>query len=141
MTKKTRATIAKAKKLIADSRICHLATIDGRRPQVRPMAFVARRDNEIWLSTWANSRKVKQLKKNPNAQLYFTNEKGMHCKIDGKCTVSTAPADRKKQWKAQPDLIKFFDGPGDPALVIIKFKPEKYEFMSFGDFAYEVAEV
>jgi general stress protein 26 len=141
MTKKERDTIRKVRELAAKSRICHLATTDGKKPQVRPMAFVLKRNGEIWLSTWAKSRKVHQLKKNPQAEVYFTAENGMHSKVDGVCSISTDPADKRQQWKAQPELVKFFDGASDPAFVIIKLRPEKYEFMAYGDFAYEVAEV
>ena len=141
MTGKSREIIRKAKELARKSYICHLATVDGKQPQVRAMSFVLKRNGEIWFSTFANSRKVKQLKKNPKAEVYFTDEKGMHCKIDGMCTISTEPADKKKQWKAQPDLAKFFDGASDPGFSVIKFKPDRYEFKSYGDFAYEIAEV
>ena len=141
MTEKSREIIRKARNLVTQSDICHLATTDGKQPQVRPMSFVLKRDGEIWFSTYAYSRKVKQLKKNSRAEAYFTGEKGMHCKIDGTCTISAEMSDKKKQWKAQPALMKFFDNPGDPGLVVIKFKPRRYEFLSLGDFAYEVAEV
>jgi len=141
MTKKSSQAIRKSKELAGRSTICHFATTDGRQPQVRAMAFVLKRNGEIWLSTFAKSRKIKQLKKNPRVEVYFTDETGIHCKIDGTCTLSTEIADKKKQWKSQPGLIKFFDSPKDPGLVVIRFKPKKYEYMSFGDFAYEVADV
>jgi general stress protein 26 len=141
MTGKSRETIRKARNLVTESDICHLATTHGKRPQVRPMSFVLKRNGEIWFSTHACSRKVKQLKKNPRAEAYFTDERGMHCKIDGTCTISAEVSDKKKQWKAQPALVKFFDSPKDPGLVVIKFKPRRYEYLSWGDSAYEVAEV
>lgn len=141
MTKKSREIIRKAKQLADSSSICHLATIDAKQPQVRPMAFVWKKNNEIWLATFAESRKVKQLKKNAGVQVYFTDEKGHHCKIDGACEISTDLADKKKQWRSQPDLVKFFSGARDPAFVVLKFRPRRYEYMSYGDFNYGVAEV
>ena len=56
MTKQSREAIRKSKELAGKARICHLATTDGRQPQVRAMAFVLKRNGEIWFSTFAKSR-------------------------------------------------------------------------------------
>jgi general stress protein 26 len=132
--------IEKARSMAAKSHFCHLATNDGNHPQVRAMSFVLTEDGEIWFSTSAKSRKINQLRKNPNAEAYFTDDKGFHCKIDGVCVVSTDSTDKKKQWKAQPELRDHFKSIDDPDFAIIKLKPKRYEVMSVGNFGYQVAD-
>lgn len=141
MAAKKREVIEKARSIASKTNVCHLATTDGRQPQVRAMAFVPLKNGEIWFSTSAKSRKIKQLRKNPKAEVYFTDEKGFHCKIDGVCTISTKLADKKKQWAAQPELGSYFRNIDNPDFAIIRFKPRKYELMSPADYGYQTAEV
>lgn len=42
-----------------------LATSDGDQPQVRPVSPIVEDDMSIWVATFSDSRKVKQIKENP----------------------------------------------------------------------------
>jgi general stress protein 26 len=53
------------------SNFAFFATNDGDQPKVRPMSACVEDDMSIWLATMANSRKARQVKRNPKVSLAF----------------------------------------------------------------------
>ncbi|HIE05269.1 MAG TPA: hypothetical protein EYP58_00555 [bacterium (Candidatus Stahlbacteria)] len=50
-----------------------LATCECDKPYVRSVAPIVEEDGSAWVTTFANSRKVKQIKQNPKICLYFVS--------------------------------------------------------------------
>jgi uncharacterized pyridoxamine 5'-phosphate oxidase family protein len=49
----------------------YLATCDGDQPRVRPVSPIVEDDLSVWITTFSNSRKIKQIKQNPKICLSF----------------------------------------------------------------------
>jgi len=64
-----------AHEIINETAYCGLVTIDSAgQPQIRTMnPFPVKDDFVVWFATARSSRKVKEIKKNPNVCVYFAN--------------------------------------------------------------------
>jgi len=67
--------ILAAHEIINETTYCGLATIDSLgQPQIRTMnPFPVKDDLVIWFATSRTSRKVREIKNNPNVGVYFAN--------------------------------------------------------------------
>ena len=52
----------------------YLATADGNQPIVRPVSPIVEPDLSLWITTYPTSRKINQIKKNPNICLAFVEQ-------------------------------------------------------------------
>jgi len=78
-----------------------LATSEDLQPQVRPVSPIIEDDMSIWVATYANSRKVKQINQNSNISLAFVKyPSGENAAIiTGKAEIITNIEEKKKVWK------------------------------------------
>ncbi len=53
------------------SNFSFLGTIDENAPKIKPVSPIVDDEMNIWVATFSNSRKVKQIKKNNNISLAF----------------------------------------------------------------------
>lgn len=134
---KKKVTLAKAKKKIIKimKKTCnhaYLATVAGKQPWIRSMSPIIGDDMSIWVTTFAKSRKVKQIKKNPRVCLHFVKhpDGSMAATVHGKVKVMTDLKDKKTVWKmARFDLKQFFPkGPGSKDFCLLKIFPEVIEW-------------
>ncbi|MCX8014434.1 MAG: pyridoxamine 5'-phosphate oxidase family protein [candidate division WOR-3 bacterium] len=51
--------------------LSYFATCDGNKPVIRPVSPIIENDLSIWITTFSNFRKIKQVKKNSNNCLAF----------------------------------------------------------------------
>jgi general stress protein 26 len=67
--------ILAAHEIINETTYCGLATIDSLgQPQIRTMnPFPVKDDFTIWFATSRTSRKVREIRNNPNVSIYFAN--------------------------------------------------------------------
>ena len=116
--------------------IASLATItkDGK-PWVRIVQFTADEDLNIRIGTDKNSRKVSQIKQNPNVHICFydqsTEGEIEYVQIQGKAEVSEDPELKKSTWGPMGYL--YSTGPEDPNSVIITVKPSRAEIWNIAD--------
>jgi general stress protein 26 len=92
-----------AREIMMASKMCGFVTMDGKNPQVRTMdPFPPESDFTIWLATNPESRKVKQLKKNSNVVLYYSDpaENG-YVTVYGKALLVNDPMEKSKHWKEE----------------------------------------
>jgi general stress protein 26 len=83
----------------------------------------------IYMETYARSRKVKQIEKNPRIQLLFaTKDYSEVVTLSGKASMDKSMAIRKRIWRENPASAEYFSGYDDPALGLIRFKPERLEY-------------
>jgi general stress protein 26 len=106
-------------------------TEDGK-PWVRYVTAHAEEDLTIRFSTFANSRKVYQIKKNPEVHLtcgvsdLATAQR--YLQIQGKAEFTTDKKEREACWNDH--LKKYFKGPDDPHYGIVIVKPYRVELYS-----------
>lgn len=117
--------------IIKRSGIASFATItDDGKPWVRYVSMIVSNDLTIRFSTFINSRKVSQIKKNPEVHLtcgIVDPEKWQdYLQIQGTAVVSTDKADRKAFWN--DEIAQFFKGPNDPDYAVVIVKPYRIEY-------------
>ena len=127
--------------IIKEPYLASFATIteDGK-PWVRYVTPHASEDLTIRFSTFIGSRKVAQIKKNPEVHLTCgvtdPATAQTYLQIQGKAELSTDKAEREAFWNDY--LKRYFKGPDDPNYGIIIVKPYRIELYTMGNFKPEV---
>ncbi len=123
--------IAAAREIIGNLKYCAIITLDSTgTTSVRTMnPFPPEEDMSVWMATNTRSRKIDEIKKNPNVTLYYANHAAVdgYVAIKGKAVLVTDPVEIQKRkreyWKqAFPDF-KY--------LVLIKVVPERLEVINY----------
>jgi general stress protein 26 len=115
--------------------LCALGTLmeDGR-PWVRYVTPFADENLTLWMATFLGSRKVAQIKKNPEVHLtagVATMETAeSYLQIQGRAEILTDEKTKKTVWFDH--LKNIFSGPDDPNYVVCKITPYRIEFQSMG---------
>lgn len=111
--------------------IAYLATCDGDQPRVRPVSPVVE-GLDIWITTFVNSRKMKQIKKNPKVCLGFCQppDGEKRAIIIGKAEVIKDMKEKQRIWNMSWfDLKKYFPGGvKDKNYAVFKIKIDKIEW-------------
>ena len=120
-----------------------LATIteDGK-PWVRYITPMADENLNIWMATFAHSRKVGQIAKNPEVHLTVgvtTMETAeSYLQVQGRAEILSDDATKKAVWN---DHLKgIFSGPDDPNYCVCKITPYRIEYQGMGPVPPEVWE-
>jgi general stress protein 26 len=108
-------------------------TEDGK-PWARYVIPSADENLILWMATFINSRKVGQIKKNPEVHLttgVATMETAeSYLQIQGKAEILTDQATKKAVWN---DHLKgIFTGPDDPNFAVCKITPYRIEYQGMG---------
>ena len=127
----TKGLKKKILKVIKGSKLASLATIANGRPWVRYV--VARSEGlTIYICTFKDSRKVKQIKKNPNVHLTIggsmENMEAPYVQITACARARSDAGIRKRLW--MPFMKKYYTGVDDPQYVVIEVQPVLIEYMS-----------
>ncbi len=115
--------------------LCALGTLteDGK-PWVRYVTPFADEDLTLWMATFLGSRKVAQIKKNPEVHLttgVATMETAeSYLQIQGRAEILTDDRSKKTVWFDH--LKNVFSGPDDPNYVVCKITPYRIEYQSMG---------
>jgi general stress protein 26 len=120
-------------KVFKDEIFGSLGTInsDGK-PWVRYMGFTASDDLTIQTPTYLNTRKIKEIKANPDVHFLCgctsvdPSNASCYCQVQGIAHIETDNAEKKKYWL--PHFESYFvNGPEDPNFGIIIIKPYRIE--------------
>ena len=112
-----------------------LATIaeDGK-PWVRYVTPVMDQDMNIWLATFVGSRKVAQLRRNPEVHLVVgvtsPEMAESYLQVQGKAQILADKPTKERVWFEQ--LKGIFAGPDDPNYVVVKITPYRIEYQGMG---------
>jgi general stress protein 26 len=117
---------------IIDSAQCRtLITVDENgKPHARTMSpFPPEEDMVIWLGTNPTTRKVRQIKSNPNVIVFYYDTKGFsYVSVAGKASIVDDPEKRAHYWKES--WTRFYPDP-DKDYTLIEVTPERLELVSF----------
>lgn len=127
--------------IIKEPHLASFATIaEESKPWVRYVTCQASVDLTIRFATFIGSRKVAQIKKNPEVHLTCgvtdLATAQTYLQIQGKAELSTDKAEREAFWNDY--LKRYFKGPDDPNYGIIIVKPYRIELYTMGNFKPEV---
>jgi general stress protein 26 len=99
-------------------------------PQIRTMdPFEPEADFTVWLATHPNTRKVQQVKNNPNVTLYYPDkmDKG-YVVIHGKAELVNDQKEKDTRWKSE---WKNFYANRTDAYLLIKITPHYLELINY----------
>ena len=117
---------------IIDSAQCRiLITVDENgKPQARTMSpFPPEENMIIWLGTNPRSRKVKQIKNNPNVMVYYYDTKSFsYVSVAGQARIVSDPEKRYHYWKES--WTRFYPDP-EKDYTLIEVTPKRLEICSF----------
>jgi general stress protein 26 len=108
-----------------------LVTVDETgKPRARTMSpFTPEEDWTIWLGTFPTSRKVKQIKSNPNVVVfYYDVESYSYVNVTGTARLVNDPDLKAKYWK---EGWKRFYPDREKDYVLIEVTPQRIEVCSF----------
>ena len=115
--------------LIGDAGVAMMATRtpDGGMHS-RPMVAQQKEfDGDLWFFSWADSRKIQELKREPRVLLDYSEPKNQnYVSISGRAEVMRDTAKAKELW-SEPLRTWFPEGPDDPNLTLIKVNVESAE--------------
>jgi general stress protein 26 len=126
-----------------DLQLMNVATITGEgRPWVRYVMGKADKDLNIRFCTHGESRKVAQIRKNPDVHISFgvadLETAKNWVQVQGTAEVSTDRGERDSFWF--DDLSNYFSGPDDPSYCVVIVRPSRIEFGTMGKVTPEVWE-
>ncbi|SER99166.1 pyridoxamine 5'-phosphate oxidase family protein [Psychrobacillus sp. OK032] len=120
-----------AQKILKDSLIGTMATIEQNKPHSRYMTFF-NDDFILYSATSKKTHKVEEIQKNPNTHILLGYEgKGFgdsFLEIEGTVEEHDDESMKEKVWNNA--LKGWFDGPEDPNLIILKITPTQIRVMN-----------
>jgi general stress protein 26 len=122
--------IEAARDIISTTTTCALITMNDSIPMARAMdPFPPESDFTVWFGTNPKSRKVNQIKKNPNVTLYYSDKDTPgYVVIHGIAQLVNDQAEKEKRWK---DAWKAFYPDKNESYLLIKVSPEWMEVISY----------
>ncbi len=123
--------ISAAREIIAEAGTCALITLDEKDlPMVRLMdPFIPENDFTVWFGTNPKSRKVKQIRNNPNVTLYYVDSDASgYVVIHGIAQLVDDQREKEKRWKVEWEA--FYPNKTEDYL-LIKVSPEWMEVLSY----------
>lgn len=119
--------------IIDKQSICYIGSVDGDGfPNIKAMLKPRKRNGikEIYLTTNASSLKVKSLKNNPKACLYFCDKRFFRgVMFKGIAEISEEQELKDMIWR-DGDEMYYSEGKTDPDYCVIKFTAEKVRYYS-----------
>jgi len=106
-------------------------TVDENgKPQARIMSsFPPEEDWVIWLGTSPKSRKVKQIKNNPNVMVfYYDSDSHSYVSVAGQAQLTSDPDKKEHYWKK--GWTRYYPDP-EKDYVLIKVTPKRLEICSY----------
>ena len=122
--------------IIKTPALATLATItEDNKPWARYVMIQAQDDMRIRFATYLHSRKVQQIRANPEVHLTCgsTGEPPMqqYLQIQGKAEVSTDESEKTAYWN--DELKNYFTDPDDPNYAVVIVKPYRIEFQTHSE--------
>ncbi|MFC2134441.1 pyridoxamine 5'-phosphate oxidase family protein [Bacteroidota bacterium] len=120
-----------AQTIIKSAQSQTLITVDeDGKPQARIMSrFLPDENMVIWLGTRPGSRKVKQIKTNPNVMVFYYDTKGFsYVSVAGQARIVNDAEKKKQYWKKGWE--KYYPDP-DKDYILIEVTPERIEMVSY----------
>jgi general stress protein 26 len=123
--------ISAAREIMGMQKYCALITVDSTgHPHARTMnPFPPEEDMTVWIATNSRSRKVQEIRKNPNVCLYYADHKVAHgyVAINGKAVLVDDMSEKQKRKREYWDQAF----PDWKYLILIKVIPEKLDVLNY----------
>ncbi len=125
------STREKIAEVLNGVQLASLATMTVKgAPKVRYVMVAADQDLTLRIATFLRSAKVEQIRANPRVHLLCgvsaLEEAREWVQVDGQAEICTDDEERKAIWFDA--LEKYFSGPGDPTLGVIRISPARIAY-------------
>lgn len=124
-------TKKEALKILEEDFVGTMATVHQNKPYSRYMTFF-NDEFTLYTATSKQTEKVDELEANPYTHILIGYEgEGMgdeYLEIAGTVSISDDPSIKEKVWNEH--MKAWFDGPGDPNLVILKITPDSVRMLN-----------
>lgn len=90
----------------------YLATEDGDKPAMRPLAFKMAMGGKLYLGVGTFKDCFKQIEANPHVQLVALKDGGSWLRVSATARISDDPALVEEVWRRSPDLKPLYDAHG-----------------------------
>ncbi|HWQ40462.1 MAG TPA: pyridoxamine 5'-phosphate oxidase family protein [Desulfosporosinus sp.] len=110
------------------SKTLFMGTANDNLPRVRPMRPFLDKDQNIWLISYANAEKIKEIQNNKQVELCTVSDKHDVLRIQGSLLMEEELSDaevalvRKQIFENVPNLGDFFAGADDVNMVVCKLQ-------------------
>jgi uncharacterized pyridoxamine 5'-phosphate oxidase family protein len=124
-------------KWFKDMQVIYLATMQGRKPQVRPVTMV-RVKSKFWVLTGARDAKVRQIKKNNSIQYCLSIKRGKYSgSIRADCRARIVKDKKMRRYIAAhvPFFKHFWKTADDPTFALLELVMKQVEYAKPGVFS------
>ena len=121
--------IALAKAVIEADRFPRLATVDQRKPRVRPVSPVRTDGFTVYVANLRSYHKTMEIAANPAVELCYLSSGHDQVRIAGRAEVVTDRALLEAIWAENPLLRHYLGTIDNPELVVYRVVPEQVRFM------------
>ena len=118
------------------SKVAFMANYDGSRPRVRPMKPFVDEQNQIWLFSHLETRKVGELTADNRVDLCIVGDMQEILRVSGwvevvsEMTKDLFAEARQKLFSAMPGVGRYYNGPEDEKFVLFRLQTEEILFSS-----------
>jgi uncharacterized pyridoxamine 5'-phosphate oxidase family protein len=119
---------------------CFMATMEDRKPRVRPMATAVVEETSLLFATSDASDKMDQIRANPAVELCYMGAEWDHARVRGRAERVTDEHTKKRVWDEVPELEQFWDSPENDDYVLIRVHIEEVLYMDVSDREYRSLE-
>ena len=106
-----------------------LASVDGRRPRLRPVSPVAVDGFTVYVASLRSSHKTGELAENPFVELCYLDERHDQVRIEGTSVLVLDKEVRQGIWDTNPLLRGFLVTVDNPEFMLYRIDPRRVRFM------------
>ncbi len=106
-----------------------LASVDGRKPRLRPVSPVAVKGFTVYVASLRSSHKTLELEENPHVELCYLDDGHDQVRIEGTAEVIVDKSIRQGIWNTNPLLRDFLGSIDDPEFMLYQIRPQRVRFM------------
>ncbi len=117
----------------------YFATLDGKRPRVRPVTMVHFNDR-FWLLTGTDDAKIKQIKENKNIEFCLLIEKGTrsgYIRGMGEASLIQDSSTRRLIADNVSYFKDYWESPDDPTFALVEITINEIEYLRPGELKVE----
>lgn len=103
---------------IEESKVFHIATIDGDQPRVRPFVFIMKFEDRLYFATGNFKPFYRQLQANPRVEISALHPDGRWIRLRGKAVFDGNRAAKERVFEILPTLTQIFSGADDPTFEV-----------------------
>ena len=126
---------------ILKKQVCFLGTSHDNVPRVRPMRPFVSEEGTVWLISYTDTEKTREIEANNTVELCAVDENSNVLRLQGKLlgeeAVSSEERERVRRniFEELASVVEFFSGAEDPHMAIYKFEISNVIFRSLENVA------